>query len=74
MALSDDAQHHSPSILDALLCEERDTFDENFDANDAECEINDDDPSGRKLQYFPLALLQNDLYWEDEELVIPSRE
>ncbi|ESW27884.1 hypothetical protein PHAVU_003G240500 [Phaseolus vulgaris] len=69
MAIGDDAQLHSPSILDALLCEERDTFEEDLDASGADCEINNDDPSGRKLQSLPLVLLQNDLFWEDEELV-----
>ncbi|CAJ1942897.1 unnamed protein product [Sphenostylis stenocarpa] len=69
MALGDDAQHHSPSILDTLLCEERDTFEEDFDGNGGECETNIDIPSGGKSQSLPLALLENDLFWEDEELV-----
>jgi len=38
MTISDDAQHHSPSILDALLCEECDTFEEDLDAYDGDCE------------------------------------
>ncbi|TKY55674.1 Cyclin-D3-2 protein [Spatholobus suberectus] len=65
MALSDDAPHHSPSLLDALLCEERDTFEEDFDGG----EIDNGDPSARKSQSSPLVLLDNDLFWEDEELV-----
>ncbi|KAL2333500.1 hypothetical protein Fmac_014713 [Flemingia macrophylla] len=59
-----DAPHNSP--FDALLCEERDTFEGDFDD---ECETNNDDPSARKLQSLPLVLLDNDLFWEDEELV-----
>jgi len=47
MALVDDAQHHSPLILDALLY--RDIFKEDLDANDSEYEINDNDSSGRKI-------------------------
>ncbi|KAK7386406.1 hypothetical protein VNO78_26618 [Psophocarpus tetragonolobus] len=69
MALGDDAKHHSPLFLDALLCEERDTFEEEFDVNGDECETNNDDPSARKSQSLPLVLLDNDLFWEDEELV-----
>ncbi|KAJ1421163.1 Cyclin-like [Sesbania bispinosa] len=71
MALRDeDAQHHSPSFLDALLCEEQDTFEEDLDdANGSEVETNTHDPSARKLQSLPLVLLDNDVFWEDDELV-----
>lgn len=66
-----DAQQHSPSFLDALLCEEQDTFEEEEEDDfDAETETNNnDDPSERKLQSLPLILLDNDLFWEDDELV-----
>lgn len=69
MVLSDDAPHHSPSILDALLCEEHDTFEDDFDEHGDECETNNDDTAARKSQSLPLVLLDNDLFWEDEELV-----
>ncbi|KAG5040314.1 hypothetical protein JHK85_012790 [Glycine max] len=71
MALGDDAQHHShsPSFLDSLLCEERETFEEDFDANGDECETENNDPSVIKSQPLPLVLYDNDLFWEDDELV-----
>ncbi|KAK7263186.1 hypothetical protein RJT34_30772 [Clitoria ternatea] len=59
--------HHSPSFLDALLCEERDTFEEEQE-EEAE-DFCTHHPSGKKLQSLPLVLLDNDLFWEDEELV-----
>ncbi|KAG4930684.1 hypothetical protein JHK82_047759 [Glycine max] len=69
MALGDDAQHHSPSFLDALLCEERETFEEDFDENGYERETENNEPSVIKSQSLPLVLHDNDLFWEDEELV-----
>ncbi|KAG5020003.1 Cyclin-D3-2 [Glycine soja] len=69
MALGDDAQHHSPSFLDALLCEERETFEEDFDENGYERETENNEPSVIKLQSLPLVLHDNDLFWEGEELV-----
>ncbi|KAG4977453.1 hypothetical protein JHK86_036927 [Glycine max] len=69
MALGDDAQHHSPLFLDALLCEERETFKEDFDENGYERETENNEPSVIKSQSLPLVLHDNDLFWEDEELV-----
>ncbi|KAH1246637.1 Cyclin-D3-2 [Glycine max] len=69
MALGDDAQHHSPSFLDALLCEERETFEEDFDENGYERETENNEPSVIKLQSLPLVLHNNDLFWEGKELV-----
>ncbi|XP_061339999.1 cyclin-D3-2-like [Gastrolobium bilobum] len=71
MALTEEPQdvQYSPSFLDALLCEEKDTFEDDFDANAVEVETNNNDPSVGKLQSLPLVLLDNDLFWEDEELV-----
>ena len=63
-------EHHSPSFLDALLCEEQHTFDDDSvsgpytilgDTNSA-----NDDPTLTK----PPSLLDNDLFWEHDE--IPS--
>ena len=55
-------QQHSPSFLDTLLCEERDTFDEEQEDFDP----NNEDPS--KFQSLPSVLLDNDLFWEHDEL------
>jgi len=44
MTINDDAQHYSPSILNALLCEERDTFEKDLNVDDNDYEINNKDP------------------------------
>ncbi|KAK7250991.1 hypothetical protein RIF29_33834 [Crotalaria pallida] len=73
-----DTQQHFPSILDdTLLCEEQDTFDEEEEVFvskgvESESETKNDDPSVlsvRKFQSLPLVLLDNDLFWEHDELL-----
>ncbi|XP_004509104.1 cyclin-D3-3 [Cicer arietinum] len=62
-------QQHSPSFLDALLCEEQNNFEDDFDANVTDSETNTNDPSTKKFQSLPSILLDNDLFWEHDELV-----
>lgn len=64
-------KQHSPSFLDALLCEEQHTFEEeeDFDANLINSDTTNNNPSDTKLQPLPSILLENDLFWEDDELV-----
>jgi cyclin D3 len=62
-------QQQSPSFLDALLCEEQNTFQEDdSDANVTDSETCVENPS-TKLQSLPIVLLENDLFWEHDELV-----
>ncbi|KAJ7952815.1 Cyclin d3 [Quillaja saponaria] len=63
----EERQVQNPSlVLDALLCEE-DSFEENFD-NGIDGESENFDETMRKPSFFPLILLENDLFWEDDEL------
>ncbi|KAI4314999.1 hypothetical protein L6164_027853 [Bauhinia variegata] len=68
MALREEAQdvENSSLVLDALLCEE-DSFEEDFCENGIERERYDS--TVRKSSSLPLILLDNDLFWEDDELV-----
>jgi cyclin D3 len=62
-------QQQSPSFLDALLCQEQNTFEEDdSDANVTDSETCVENPS-TKLQSLPIILLENDLFWEHDELV-----
>ncbi|KAJ7944466.1 Cyclin-d3-2-like protein [Quillaja saponaria] len=55
-----------PLVLDELLCEE-DSFEENFDNGmDGDCENFVE--TMRKPSFFPLILLEHDLFWEEDEL------
>ncbi|XP_028764149.1 cyclin-D3-3 [Neltuma alba] len=67
MALREEAQdlQDSSLFLDALLCEEH-----GFDQESAEEEeVHDSDSAVRDPSSLPLNLLENDLFWEDAELV-----
>ncbi|OIV89405.1 hypothetical protein TanjilG_22220 [Lupinus angustifolius] len=73
---SQDSHQQTPSILDTLLCEEQHTFEEeeedDFVSKGVDFETKNDDGSSLsviKFQSLPLLLLENDLFWENEELV-----
>ncbi|KAK7373929.1 hypothetical protein VNO80_07351 [Phaseolus coccineus] len=53
MAIGDDTQRHSPSILNAPICEECDTFEEDLDMKNSDCHK---DPY-ENLQSLPLILI-----------------
>lgn len=69
MALFDDAQElqNPPMVLDALFCEEE-GFEEEFGENGIEEESEKCDGFVKKQSFCPLVLLENDLFWEDDEL------
>ncbi|XP_062102645.1 cyclin-D3-3 [Humulus lupulus] len=71
MALFDEAQdlQNPPMVLDALFCEEE-GFEEEFGDNGIEEEEESEncDGSEKKQSSCPLVLLENDLFWEDDEL------
>lgn len=57
-----------PMVLDALFCEEE-SFEEDLGENGIEEESENPDETFEKHSPFPLVLLENDFYWEDDELV-----
>ncbi|PON67200.1 Cyclin [Trema orientale] len=70
MALFDEAGQelqNPPMVLDALFCEE-DGFGEEFGENGVEDESENCDGFVKKQSFCPLVLLEDDLFWEDDEL------
>ena len=67
MALKEEPQDvQNPALVfDALLCEE-DSFEEDYVENGIQ---EDNNSTVRKSSSLPLILLDNDLFWEDDELV-----
>ncbi|KAL9415202.1 hypothetical protein AB3S75_043475 [Citrus x aurantiifolia] len=59
-----DEQYPSSFLLDALYCEEEELEDEVIDQEDDECSQNKNPAC-----LFSLLLLEQDLFWEDEELL-----
>ncbi|KAF4377601.1 hypothetical protein CsatB_005029 [Cannabis sativa] len=70
MALFDEVQdlQNPPMVLDALFCEEEGFEDEFEEEEEEEESENCDNGSEKKQQSFPLVLLENDLFWESDEL------
>lgn len=68
MALQEEETHQPQSpgmVLDALFCEE-----ESFEENSTEEEGSENpDENVKKHSFFPSVLLDNDIVWEDDELV-----
>ncbi|XVE49238.1 hypothetical protein DITRI_Ditri01bG0066600 [Diplodiscus trichospermus] len=65
-------QNHASFLLDALYCEEEkweDEEDENDVGEVLQEESFRDCNNGRNPSLFPLLLLEQDLFWEDEELL-----
>ena len=70
MALFDEAQElqDPPMALDALFCEEE-GLEEDFGENGIEEEESENcDAFLKKQSFCPLVVLENDLFWEDDEL------
>jgi len=57
-----------PMLLDALFCAEE-SFEEENGVEEEEKETENYDENVKKHSFSPLVLLENDLVWEDEELV-----
>ncbi|KAF4382401.1 cyclin-D3-1 [Cannabis sativa] len=64
MNVEEEQQNPSLSLLDTLYCEEEKWEDEEDDKSEVYSTNNDNNPS-----LFPLFLLEQDLFWEDEELL-----
>ncbi|KAF4374071.1 hypothetical protein F8388_007977 [Cannabis sativa] len=67
MNVEEEQQNPSLSLLDTLYCEEEKWEDEEDDKSEVYSTNNDNDDNNPSL--FPLFLLEQDLFWEDEELL-----
>lgn len=61
-------QNAEKSLLDALYCEEEKWVDVEEEDDDDESEINLNDTTNSNVSLSPLLLLEQDFFWDDEEL------